>query len=217
MKKQFTNKPTRRVFRVLLILLTVSLFTAGCGQKSAFEKGFDYTFTPNSIMFGVKSDTDTFSKNDVTFNLYYGVHDIGYTEKYNIDPKSLYQKEGYETIFFGLYICEADYSFDVVNDMEISDYKMIDNHYFVKEISEEEAFSDEYGFIMGYWKGITYNHSEKITIPSEFFVNETGSFVVKLIAFHKPVTEGDNYYTSTARYIEFDYQVLDDNAIKIIF
>lgn len=124
MKKQFTNKPTRRVFRVLLILLTVSLFTAGCGQKSAFEKGFDYTFTPNSIMFGVKSDTDTFSKNDVTFNLYYGVHDIGYTEKYNIDPKSLYQKEGYETIFFGLYICEADYSFDVVNDMEISDYNI---------------------------------------------------------------------------------------------
>ena len=72
MKKIFTDKPTRRVFRTLLILLMVSLFTTGCGQKSEFEKGFDYTFTPDSMMFGIKSDTDTFSKNDVTFDLYYG-------------------------------------------------------------------------------------------------------------------------------------------------
>lgn len=217
MKKIFTDKPTRRVFRTLLILLMVSLFTTGCGQKSEFEKGFDYTFTPDSMMFGIKSDTDTFSKNDVTFDLYYGVHDIGYAEKYHTDPKSSYQKEGYETIFFGLYICKAEYSLDVVNDMEISDYKMIDNHYFVKKISEEKAFSEEYGFTMSYWKGITYNHSEKITIPTEFFANETGSFVVKLIAFHEPMTEGGNYYTSAARYIEFDYQVIDDNTIKIKF
>ena len=207
----------QRVFRVLLLLLMVSLFTTGCGQKSEFEKGFDYTFTPSSIMFGAKSDTDTFSKNDVTFDLYYGVYDIGYAEKYNTDPKSGYRKEGYETIFFGLYICEADYSLDVVNDMEISDYKMIDNHYFVKKISEEEAFSDEYGFTMSYWKGITYNHSEKRAIPTEFFANETGSFVVKLIAFHEPMSEGENYYTSKARYIEFDYQIVDENTIKIVF
>ena len=118
--------------------------------------------------------------------------------------------------FFGLYICKSDYSLDVVNDMEISDYKMIDNHCFLNEISEEEAFSDEYGFTMSYRKGITYNHSEKITIPSDFFVNKTGSFVVKLIAFHKPMNDGDKYYTSAARGIEFDYQVVDENTIKII-
>lgn len=49
-----------------------------------------------------------------------------------------------------------------------------------------------------------------------FFVNKTGSFVVKLIAFHKPMNDGDNYYTSAARGIEFDYQVVDENTIKII-
>lgn len=210
-------KPTRRIFMVLLILLTVTLSATSCGQESGFEKGFDYTFTPQTIMFGAKSDTDTFSKNDVIFDLYYGVHDIGYDEKYNSDPKTLYQKEGYEKIFFGLYICEADYSLDVVNDMEISDYKMIENHYLVKEFSEEEAFSEEYGFTMSYRKGITYNHSEKITIPTEFFAKETGSFVIKLIAFHEPTIEEDNYYTSTASHIEFDYQVVDENTIKIIF
>lgn len=217
MKKTYTNKPTGRVFRVLLILLMVFLFTTSCEQKYQFEKGFDYTWSPNEIMFGAKSNTDTFSKNDVTFDLYYGVHNIGYDEKYSTDPKSGYLKEGYETIFFGLYICDVDYSLDIVNDIEISDYKMIDNHYFVKEISEEEAFSDKYGFTMSCWKGIIFNHSEKITIPTDFFTNETGSFVVKLIAFHEPITEGDNYYTSTAFHIEFDYKVIDENTIRVIF
>ena len=208
-------KQTRYIFRVLLILLIITLSVTGCGQKSGFEKGFDYTFTPTRIMFGAKSDTDTFPKNDVTFDLYYGVHDVKDDKKYGTDPKTFYQKEGDETVFFGLYICDAEHSLDVMNDMEISDYKMIENHYFVKEISEEEAFSDEYGFTMSYWKGITYNHSETITIPTEFFEEETGSFAIKLIAFHEPTNEGDHYYTSTACHIEFDYQGVDENTIKI--
>ncbi len=217
MKKSFTNKPTRRVFRALLILLMVSLFTTGCGQKSEVEKGFDYTLTPNEIMFGAKSGTNTFSKNDVTFDLYYGVHDIGYDKKYNNDPKIHYQKNGNETIFFALYICDADHSLDIMNDMEVSDYKMIDNHYFVKEISEKEAFSGEYGFTMSYWKGITYNHSETITIPAEFFSDEKGRFAVKIIAFHEPMDKGDNYYTSTTNHIVFRYEAVDDDTIKIEF
>ena len=104
MNKSFINKPMRRIFRVLLILLMVSLFTTGCGQKTGFQKGFDYTFTPDLIMFGVKSDTDTFSKNDVTFDFYYGVHDIGYDKKNNTDPRSNYRKEGNETIFRFVYL-----------------------------------------------------------------------------------------------------------------
>ncbi len=215
--KPTVAKKARSICRVLLILTIFTLFVTGCEQKSEFEKGFNYTLTPNEIMFGAKSDTNTFSKNDVTFDLYYGVHDIGSDKKYNTDPKSGYQKEGNETIFFGLYICDADYSLDVVNGTEISNYKMIDGHYFVRKISEEEAFSDEYGFTMSYRKGIVYNHSEKITVPSEFFADETGSFVVKLIAFHEPMTEGDNYYISTVRYIAFDYQAINENTIKIVF
>ncbi len=217
MPKPVTNKPSRQVFGVLFLLLAVSLFTTGCGQKSKFEKGFGYTPTPESIMFGVRSDTDTFFKNDVSFDLYYGVHDIGYDDKYNSDPKKSYQKDGYETIFFGLYICKTAYRFDVRNDTEISDYQVIDNHYFIKEISEEEAFSEEYGFRMSYWRGITYNHSEKITVPAEVFAEDTGRFVIQLIAFHKPITEGGNYYVSTVGNFGIDYHTMDENTIKLKF
>ncbi len=200
---------------VIVLILVVSM--TGCGNKANLEKGFAYTFTPDEIMFGVRSDTDTFDNGSVSFDVYYGVHDIGKDEKYDNDPKLTYTKEGHETIFFGLYICNGEYALDVVNDMEIPDYKMIDNYYFVKEISEEEAFSGDYGFTMSYLKGITYNHSEEITIPAEFFAGETGSIAVKLIAFHEPVEEGGNYYTSTASHIKLRYEKIDDNTIKFIF
>ncbi len=205
--------------RIVLLFLNLFIIISfvGCSGNAELEKGFGYTFTPDKIMFGARSDTDIFSKDNVAFDIYYGVHDIGYDEKYGTDPKGVYRKEGDETIFFGLYICDTEHSLDVVNDMEIVDYKMIDDHYFVKEISEKEAFSEEYGFTMSYWKGITYNHSEKITVPTEFFAEKTGSFAIKLIAFHMPMNEGDNYYTSAARHIEFDYEVIDGNTVKIIF
>ena len=45
-------------------------------------------------MFGIRADTDTFSKNDVSFNLYYGVHDIGHDSKYDSDPKKVIKKRG---------------------------------------------------------------------------------------------------------------------------
>ena len=197
--------------------MIIVLSATACRPKSEFEKGFGYTFTPAPIMIGARSDTDFFDKDNVTFDIYYGVHDIEYDKKYNSDPKSRYQKEGYETVFFGLYICDQTHSLDIVNDMEIADYKSIENHYFVKEISEEEAFSDEYGFTISYWKGITYNHSEKITVPTELLTEENGGFAIKLIAFHEPLTKDGNYYTSTTYHIEFDYQKVDENTIKITF
>lgn len=217
MQKSFSDKPVRRIFRIFCILLPVSLFLTGCGQKSEFEKGFGYTLTPNSIMLGVRSDTDTFPWNDVSFQLYYGVHDIGYETKHNSDPKKGYQKEGDETVFFGLYICETEHRLDIANDTEISDYKMIGNYNFVKKIPEEEAFSEEYGFTMSYRKGITYNHSEKITVPAEFFTTETGSFVIKLIAFREPTMKGGKYEVSTAGDLEITYRVVDENTIKLKF
>lgn len=217
MRKSFFSKPTKRIFRVLLILLMVSLFTTGCGKRSKIEKGFGYTWTPKSIMFGIRADTDTFSKNDVSFNLYYGVHDIGHDSKYDSDPKKSYQKEGNETIFFGLYICDKEHSFDIVNDSEITDYKMIENYYFVKDLSEEDAFSEEYGFSVSYWTGITYNHSEKFIVPTEIFANETGSFVIKLIAFRETTNEGRKYYVSTAGDFEITYHLVDENTIKLNF
>lgn len=208
----------KKNFKDLLIWLTMfCLLLVGCSSNVKYENGFEYTNTPNMIMFGSRSDTDLFDKSSVTFDIYFGLYDVGYCEKYGTDPKMFYQKEGDETIFFGLYICDSNYSLSIVNDIEISDYKMIEKHYFVKEISQEDAFSEEYGFFADYRKGITYNHSEEITIPIEFFENETGSFAVKLIAFHKPIDGSESYYVTTVHYVEFEYTTINEDMIKVIF
>lgn len=214
------NKKVKNINRVLLLSISLIIFclaSTACVHKSGFKKGFEYTLTPGEIMLGVSSDTDTFHINNVNLELSYGVHDIGYDEKYNTNPKWSYQKEGDETIFFGLYICDSRYNLDVLNDMLVTDYTMIENHYFVGEISEEEAFSEEYGFMLDYWKGITYNHSERIAVPRSFLEDDSGSFVIKLIAFREPSTVGDCYCTASVGYIEFDYQAVDENTIRIIF
>ena len=150
--KKLTGTSKKRVFRVLLLLLILAMTVSGCGKKAAFEKGFGYTFTPRQIMFGIRSDTETFAIDDVTFDLYFGTYDIDYCEEYKVDPRYLYALRDYidERLIFALYISDPEE--DVFR--ENTDYKTIDNYYFVREISEEEALSEEYGFTMSYWKDL---------------------------------------------------------------
>ena len=217
MKSSIVNKQQSRTFRVLLILLIVALAFSGCRQKAALEKGFGYVHTRNSSMLGVRSNTDVFAKDDVTLELCYGTYDINYCEKNGVDPKLFYRRTHLTNskIIFGLYISDPERSLPIVNDMEISDYRAIDNHYFVKEISEDEAFSKEYGLTTSRWSGIAYNHREEITIPLEFLGEKTGSFNIKLIAFLESTDEGGGYYTTVVSHQEFRYQTLDENTIRI--
>lgn len=222
--RRTANKTMKPVYRVVLLLLMLSLALSltGCRLNSdtyKFKSGyFGYTFTPEPIMMGAKSNTDIFTKDNVSFELYYGVYDIEDTEEYNTDPKDTHRRPflGDVKIFFALYICDAEFALDVSNDMEFNDYKNIENYYFLKEISEEEAFSEEYGFNMGILRGITYNHHETISIPAEIFTEEKGSFAIRLVAFQGPLTGSGTYYTSTSRGIELDYEVMEDK-VKIKF
>ncbi|MBQ3000415.1 MAG: lipoprotein [Oscillospiraceae bacterium] len=219
MKSSIVNKRQSRAFRVLLILLIFALGLSGCGQKAALEKGFGYTFTPNSAMLAIRSDTDIFQKDDVTFDLYYGTYNAESAKKYNQDPRGAYAASAFadSKLIFALYICDAD----VQKITECADYKEIDNHYFVREMSEEEALSEEYSFTMSYWKdvifgeGITYNHSEEITIPAELFTEDSGRLSICLAAFHEPVNDGDNYHPTITYRIDFSYRVIDGTTVKI--
>ena len=216
MKRSIANKRQSRAFRVLLILLIVALAFSGCRQEAALEKGFGHFHTRNSIMLGVRSNTDIFAKDDVTLELYYGTYDIDYC-KNDVDAKASYCRTHLadSKIIFGLYVYDPQHSPYIISEMKISDYRAIDNYYFVKEISEEDAFSEEYGLTTSRWCGITYNHREEITIPSEFFSEESGRFNIELIAFLESNDEEAGYYTTVVSHQEFGYQTLDENTVKI--
>lgn len=204
------QKLLKHISFILSTLLILSLST-GCGKKEKFESGnFRYVWNSDPIMLGIKSDTDTFSKDNVTFDLYFGVHDIGYDKKYNNNPKGSYKGQLEEPVLFAIYICPYEYYMDLVYGMEIVDYKTVENHLFVKEISEDDAFSGEYGYTMEHWKGITYNHCEKISIPSHLFDKDKGELVIKIIAFR--IYEREEYYLAgNYQCVYFDYELSDDD------
>ncbi|MBE5730800.1 MAG: hypothetical protein E7350_02460 [Clostridiales bacterium] len=214
----FIKRKVGVLFKVVIILLISTLVVTGCEKKYKIERGFESLPKSALITIGARSETDTFTKDNVAFDIYYGLYDIGYNEKNYPDPKVHYNSKENESILFGLYICTEEYVSDIMNGAKIPDYKTIENHYFVKEISEQEAFMEEYGFRMSRWKGTTYNHKEENTIPAEFFCKEKGDFVVKIIAycFSKPMTKGKNFIATTWCGSIFTYETIDENTIRII-
>ncbi len=213
------GKLARGLFATLTVLLALCMLFTGCGKQPVaeqkFEIGFGITHTITPIMIGVKSDTVTFNKDNVTFDLYYGLYDKANTKDYHNRVISYQSSEGSERIVFGIYISDSEYSWSITNDMEIEDYKNIDNHYLVREITEEELLSGEYGYTASNKSGMTYDHYEKITIPSEFLKENKGSVRIKILSFRFPENEGMYYYTSYGNEIGIDYEIIDDNTIKI--
>lgn len=222
--KESIKKPRAFAFRMVLILLMFSLLLTGCRQKAKFEKGFNYQSYNTSIMLGVRSDTDLFAKDNVALDLCYGVYDLKYAGKSyaegqyiipDIIPDTLLESFSDITdaeIFFGLYISKKP-SYDNI----FPDYKTIESFCFVKEISDEEAFTEEYGYSESAWKGITYNHCETIRIPAEFFTEKTGKLVISIFSFQEAPEEGSVYYSANRSKITLEYELVDENTVRIIF
>ena len=202
----------RKMKCALLLLLAFCMLFTGCRREvnSVFEKDS----IGGAIRIGVKSETDVFDIDNVTLDLYYSFWDIDYCQKYKTPPKNSYIfADMGDDIIFGMYFCDSESYDDVCNDEFISNYMNIDGHYYVKSISDEEAFTEEYGF----QSGKKCNHSEKITIPKEIFSKEKEYLVIKIIGFQEPLTEGGEYYTNRSGYIDLEYRKIDENTVQIDF
>lgn len=163
-----TAKRTRSIYRVLLILITFSIFVTGCEQlginlpgknkdtvSSGVESGFKPSSSDETSIFSCayKSDKTEFDINDVTLDFYYGVH--------------YYESAEY----FRENICDIPY-FEVV-------FTTDDHDKFVVKRVEENLISEKYR--CEYIRDenlqlieIKYNYWETLTIPAEIFTEESG-------------------------------------------
>lgn len=201
--------------KILIIVLGICIFgiLVGIGLKIATSEyrlgDFEYSMTGNGPMkSGVKSKTNVFDKSDVTLKLHYGFYEKNeYVFGYWQYPE--------DKVLVAMYIYDADCGHVITNDCEVEDYKNIDNYYFIKEISQEEMFSEEYAYSNKFMSGMTYEHSEFITIPEEFFKDDGGTVVIRFVSYIEPMEERDNYYSMHVIGIKLDYEMIKDGKVKI--
>ena len=159
--------------------------------------------------FRVRSKVDTFDINDLTLELAIGIHKVSLFGKMDEFPKRQYSY-GSEDKTFALYICEGDFERKFPSTV-VLDIKNVGNHLFIKEITQDEAFSKEYGYNI-----FKCNHKENITIPSEYLIDDVGDFVIKLVVYSIDDVGGYTfYYYSLTFNIVLEYEKIDDNTIRI--
>ena len=213
------GKLARVFFGALCVLLALCMTFTGCGQFERVEDGVKKESKRRNrpIQFMATANSEFFEIDNVSFDLYYGLYNTEDYDGTEGDPKNTYRRDIDDKPFFGLYVCDSEFFYDVHNDLEFTDYTAIYNYFFIRKISEEDAFSGEYGYTKDYWKGLTYNHCETITVPREIFSKNNGVFAIKIVGFQEPYGEIDTYYTTTTGYIDFKYQVIDDTTVQVMF
>ncbi len=219
MKKALKHSFLRRV---LLILFIFALPLSGCvgTPKAKFEKGFD---TPighyDIIQIGATSDKNTFPVDNVSFEIYYGFNE---TEKEAEKRLNSYTSSEYENgqVIFATYILKgSEYDLNFNSFDEHQDYKTIDNCIFIRDISQEEAVTDEYTYKFSDPRWLffptKYKHSETLTVPEEVFSQQKGEFCFVIISLLF-APEDNTYRIMEVGIAQFAYQK-QDNTVEITF
>ena len=199
------------ILAIIAVLLCIVFSLTGC-EKTYQAGEFSYRpFFNFGPCIGIKSDTDKFAKDNVTFDFYCGLYNI--TEKL----RNQYDVPNEEEIVFVIYACKA--GADNLRNIEVVDYKNINGYYYIKEISEKEALSERYGYTVNRDDGIVYNSIESITIPKNVFFSQNDRFSICLVAYYCTNNQENNTYKKVRQgaSIELKYEFLSKDEIKIYY
>lgn len=178
--KDFANKKKRFIFTGAIILLffvsAVMLIVTTRGLKQGFSVSYGCE-DMNPVCCAYQSDQKIFDINDVTLDFYYGT--IGGSMPGDNDRRVV------TTVYF---------------KHKGEERKVI-------KILEENIFSEKYDInytnrLFANVLDLEYNYSEKITIPKELFINETGAITFNIYAevFNENGISGASYGTSQPIY-----------------
>ena len=182
--KFFANKKKRFIFIgaiILLVLaLTVIVVISLITKNGVLKQGFSISHgceDMNPVCCAYQSDQKIFDMNDVTLDFYYGAirgSISGYKDR-----------RVFTTVYF---------------QHKGQDRKVI-------KILEENIFSEKYNIyetnrLLANILDLEYNYSEKITIPKELFINETGIITFNIYAevFNENGVSGASYGASQPIY-----------------
>ena len=170
----------KRILAVALALACGLLCWSGCiGKKAALERGFGYYgHIVSDFLCAVKSDKTEFAIDDVTLDFYFSIDSNTWLE-------TTYEGQLYEDLQIkcvALYFCDSKYmTYPISMKDMFQDYKAIEGHYFIKEISYEEFDAEEYSMTTTFFGGTKFNHKETFTIPQDIFAYNEGKIYFRIM------------------------------------
>ena len=216
---------------VLVLLVTSALSFVGC-EEPHVKKGQYYSLSEDfyfPIAMKIVSNTKEFSLDDVTLQLYVGLHrqevtwlDLFFRDKNKsnntIDEPieiSDYDKNCCYLILiynpsFGDISNEPRYYFENYTEF---------NPYILKEISYEESLKNEKYSYTRYPNGqYYYNYSQTITIPQEYFVSSDRQVVCIAVLLVEKLSDNSGYgYILQKKELGSLYTLLDDETLTLDF
>ena len=211
----------KRLIALILITFIMTLTLIGCSD-AVYSRGqthlsFEYAQDVNAK---VEANKFLFNKNDVTLDLFYCFYCL---DNHNLDQvkdgNECIIKNEYENLHF-----QSNYAIYLSNNKELIfekdeqdnlvDQKNKVNATLYRYFTFEEAFATDYGFTSSGLK-INYNHSEKITIPEEFFDSSNNYVYIHVVWFWYDVLNETTSDLREKTTIEINYELLEENRVLL--
>jgi len=196
----------------MILMISVGV---GCGADGLSKIKLAYygdALAP--IQYKIESPKVKFDIDDVTLDFSYGHAGNIITLGQHYDAEG---KDNYILSCFAIYFCDELYV-SSFTDCVHSDYRSIDNCYFIKEIMVEAFHSDNYlneykmDFLLR--NIIRFNHKEKITVPQGVFERENGTFALQVVGINYSIKD-KGYIVEHLGFISVHYKYLDSQTIVL--
>ena len=217
MKKQFfkANK-TKLIARVMLLvlLLASALSFAGCTTTPKYRFIPDYN-NDSSITVSVYSDTNVFDIDNVNLTVSYSAHELNIFGQVSNNPKDQIPYIFSSQLSMEICICN-----NAGHNGIGMGYKVTPCCRTYKTIEEDELFTQKYGHIETPFfisNGIVFKHSETITIPGDFFVENKGKIRIRFFLYDEYSLNHmiDNRVSASETGVSIEYKKIDDNKIEL--
>jgi hypothetical protein len=215
----------KRIVALTLSILMLIVYLSSCfGRTTAKEDayiwgdralGFPKRQHLNALL---KSDKNEFDINDVTLDFYYCFYCLDEQTMEEAQILHHYEtSEGYWESNFAIYLNNGDgLDFEMGDKYCIIDCENKVNAELYKYITFTEAFKTNYGYTTNdFTSVINYTHSERITIPSEYFDSSNESICIYVVQFSNYV-ENDMLFVESKTSIEIRYELQDNNKVVFI-
>jgi hypothetical protein len=193
-----------KMIKKLMVLgsMFVIIFSfSGCGNKDGFEIGFGWQREVSSpIMVAARSDKTEFDIDDVTIEFSFGWYQTNLLQ--------------YSPVGFALYFIDQS-GYSVQREEYFDDYTNQEAMTFIRIIETNEFVTEDYKVEMTRREGKSFSYSEKITIPKSLLNSAPHGSVLFLVSAVLYSHENDSFFHSFGGTVELNYELINENTIKI--